>query len=163
VSSVLVAAHRSLSKCKRNRKYPNPNNTILVVKVIAIVCQRISVCEPCALWCTCIKESMSIARRGVARRDCMLSSVCNVGIVISCSCWDLCGEIIGTLSGRKIWGVSRSVCIDLRSVGYTCKSSVDTWQADALINSPAFTSTCVWGGLALFHGQRTVSCRGVGK
>ena len=43
------------------------------------------------------------------------------------------------------------------------KSSVDTWQADALISSPAFTSTCVRGGLASFPGQRTVSCRDVGK
>jgi len=40
-----VAAHRSLSKCDRNRKYTNPNNTIIVVKIIAIVFQRISVCE----------------------------------------------------------------------------------------------------------------------
>ena len=62
-------------------------------------------------------------------------------MVISCSCWDSCGEIIGTLSGVKLCGVSRSVCIVPRSVGYIRKSSVDTWQADALISSPAFTST----------------------
>ena len=180
MSSVLVAAHRSLSKCKRNRKYPTPNNTIIVVKIIAIVCQRISVCELCKFRCVCITESMSIECRGVARRDCRLSSSCSVGIVSSCSCWDSYGEIIGTLSGRKICRVLSSVCIDPRSVGYICKSFVDTWQADALISSPAFTSICVWGGVASFPGQRTVSicvqgglaslpgqrivsCRGVGK
>jgi len=32
-----------------------------------------------------------------------------------------------------------------------------------LNSSPAFTSTCVRGGLASFPGQRNVSCRGVGK
>jgi hypothetical protein len=67
------------------------------------------------------------------------------------------------LSGRKICGVSSSVCIDPRSVGHMCKSSVDTWQADALNSNPAFTSTCVRGGLASFPGQRNDSCRGVGK
>jgi len=87
---------------------------------------------------------------------------------------------LSELSGRKICGVSSSVCIVPRSVGYTRTSSVDTWQADALISSPAFTSICVWGGVASFPGQRTVSicvqgglaslpgqrivsCRGVGK
>jgi len=75
----------------------------------------------------------------------MLSSACSVGIVSSCSWWDSCCEIIGTLSDRKVCGVLSSVCIDPRSVGYICKSSVDTSQADALNSSPAFTSTCVWG------------------
>ena len=93
----------------------------------------------------------------------MLSSACSVGIVSSCSWWDSCCEIIGTLSGRKISGVLRPVCIDPRSVGYICKSSVDTWQADALNSSPAFMSTCVRGGLASFPGQRNVSSRGAGK
>ena len=88
---------------------------------------------------------MSIECRGVARRDCMLSSACSDGIVNSYSWWDSCCEIIGTLSGRKIWGVLSSVCIDPRSVEYICKSSVDTWQADALNISPAFTNTCVRG------------------
>jgi len=63
----------------------------------------------------------------------MLSSACGVGIVSSCSWWDSCCEIIGTLSGRKICDVLSSVCIDPRSVGYICKSSVHTGQADALI------------------------------
>ena len=72
-------------------------------------------------------------------------------------------RLLESLSGMKICGVSRSACIVPRSVGYIRKSSVDTWQADALISSPAFTSTCVRGGLASFPGQRTVSCRGVGK
>jgi len=106
---------------------------------------------------------MPIVCGDVARREFRLSSLCNVGMVISCSCWDSCGEIIGTLSGVKVCGVSRSVCIVPRSVGYIRKSSVDTWQADGLISSPASTSTCVRGGLASFPGQRTVSCRGVGK
>ena len=88
---------------------------------------------------------MSIVCIDVARREFRLSSLCSVGMVISCSCWDSCGEIIGTLSGVKICGVSRSVCIVPRSVGYIRKSSVETWQADALISSPASTSACVWG------------------
>ena len=83
----------------------------------------------------------------------MLSSACNVGGVSSCSLWDSCCEIIGTLSGRKVGGVLSSVCIDPRSVGYICKSSVDTWQAGALNSSPPFTSTCVRGGLASFPGS----------
>ena len=85
----------------------------------------------------------------------MLSSACSVGIVSSCSWWYSCCEIIGTLSGRKICGVISSVCIDPRSVGYIFKSSVDTRQADALNSSPAFTSTCVRGGLASFPGSVT--------
>ena len=92
----------------------------------------------------------------------MLSSACSVGIFRSCSLWDSCCEIIGTLSGRKLCGVSSSACIDPRSVGYIYNSSVDTWQADAFNSSPAFTSTCVRGGLASFPGQRNVSC-GIGK
>ena len=44
VSCVLVVTHRSLSKCDRSRKYNNPNNEIIVIK-ITIVCQRISVCD----------------------------------------------------------------------------------------------------------------------
>jgi len=85
----------------------------------------------------------------------MLSSACSVGIVSSCSWWDSCCKIIRTLSGRKFRSVLSSVCRDPRSVGYICKSSVDTWQADALNTSPAFTSTCVRGGLASFPGQRS--------
>jgi len=73
----------------------------------------------------------------------MLSSACSVGIVSSCSWWDSCCEIIGILSGRKICGLLSSFCIDPPSVGYICKSSVDTCQADALNSSPAFTSICI--------------------
>jgi len=43
------------------------------------------------------------------------------------------------LAGRH--AVYCSVCIDLHSVGYISKSSIDTWQADTLNSSPAFTST----------------------
>jgi len=60
---------------------------------------------------------------------------------------------LGNLSCTKICGVLSSVFIDPRSVGYMRKSSVDTWQADVLNSSPAFTSTCVRGGLALFPGS----------
>ena len=59
-------------------------------------------------------------------------------------------------------GVSSSVSVDPCSVGYIRKSSVDTWQADAMNSSPAFTSTCVREGPASFPGQRNVNC-GVGK
>ena len=71
----------------------------------------------------------------------MLSSACSVGIVSSCSWWACAAKLLEFLSGRKICGVLSSVCIDPRSVGYICKSSVDTWQADTLNSSPAFTST----------------------
>ena len=114
---------------------------------------------------------MSIVCRDVARREFSLSSLCSVGMVISCSCWDKCGEIIGILSGVKICGVSRSVCIVPRSVGYINKSSVDTWQADALISSPASTSTCVredWlrspgsvQSVAVASGSNIPRCSGV--
>jgi hypothetical protein len=93
----------------------------------------------------------------------MFSSVWSVGIFSSCSWWDSCCEIIATLSHRNICRMSSPVCIDSRSVGYMCKSSVDTWQADVLNSSPAFTRTCGRGGLASFRGQRNDSCRGVGK
>jgi hypothetical protein len=111
----------------------------------------------------CNKESTSFECRGVARRECTLSSAQSVGTVSSCDGWDSCCEIIGTLSGRKICVVSRSVCTDPRSVGYICKSSVDTGQADTSYSNPEFTSTCMWGGLASFPAQLNDSCYGVGK
>ena len=45
MSCVLVMAHRSLSKCDRSSKYNNPNNSIIEVKIMTIMRQRISVCE----------------------------------------------------------------------------------------------------------------------
>jgi len=130
--------------------------------MIINVWQRISVCDFRKVWCMCNKESMFMECRDVARWDCMLSSACSVGIVSSYSWWESCCEIIG-IFWQEICGVLSSVWIDPRSVGYICKSSVDTWQADVLNGSPAFTSTCVRGGLASFPGQRNISCRSVGK
>jgi len=45
VSCVLAVTHRSLSKCDRSKNYTNPNNKIIVMKIIKFVCQRISVCD----------------------------------------------------------------------------------------------------------------------
>jgi hypothetical protein len=143
--------------------YNNPNNKIIEIKLRTILCRWISLCKFHEVWSTCNKVSTSIACRVVARRDCMFSSVWSVGVFSSCRWCDSCYEIIGALSGRKICGVSSSVCIDPRSVVYICKSSVDKWQADALNSMLAFTSTCVRGGLASFPVQRTDRCRGVGK
>jgi hypothetical protein len=67
VSCVLVVAHCTLSKCDRSRKYNNPNNKIIVMKIITILCQRISLCVFHKVWCMCNKESTSIECRGVAR------------------------------------------------------------------------------------------------
>jgi len=65
VSSVLVAAHRSLSNCNRNRKYPNTNNTILVVKIIANVAnvfQFVSIVnlDACALTNQCLLSAEAL-------------------------------------------------------------------------------------------------------
>ena len=67
MSCVLVVAHGSLPKCDHSRKYNNPNNEIIVIKIITIVCQRISVCDFHEVWCMCNKELMSIECRGIAR------------------------------------------------------------------------------------------------
>jgi hypothetical protein len=162
VSCVLTVVHLNLSKWDCSKKYDNPNNKTKEIK-ITIVCQSMSVWDFCEALCICNKESTSIECRGVVRRDCKLSSAFNVSGASSRSWWESCCEIIGTLSGMKIYGVLSSVCMDPRRVGYICRSSVDIWQAVALNSSPVFMRTCVHGGLASFPGQRIVSCRGVGK
>jgi hypothetical protein len=37
-------AHRSLSKCGRSKKYKNHNSEMAEIKMIIILCHRISVC-----------------------------------------------------------------------------------------------------------------------
>jgi len=80
----------------------------------------------------------------------MLSSACSVGIVSSCSWWDSCCEIIGTLSGRKICGVLSSVCVDPLNVGYIFKSSVDTWHGSK-------NEQGVGAGVAIFSENELVT------